>query len=159
MSSKYSKWVEEALKDGIIAFFDYSVFKDIQQIGKGGFGVIYSADYYNKKVALKCLGTNEPTKEFVNELKHLRTVSFHPNTNQFHGITIATLDKISETEVEFIINHNRLPLPVLTRNGAPTLLSVEPSAQIFKKPSLNKINRSRFSKRSLDATELKSQGL
>ncbi|CAG8699139.1 4895_t:CDS:1, partial [Scutellospora calospora] len=61
-----------------------------------------------------------------------------------------TLDEISETEVEFIINHNRLPLPVLTRNGAPTLLSVGPTAQIFKEPSSNKlisiINRPRSSK-------------
>ncbi|CAG8462531.1 8451_t:CDS:2, partial [Scutellospora calospora] len=48
----------------------------------------------------------------------------------------ATLDKISETEVEFIINQNRLPLPVLTKNNTPTLLSVGPSAQTFKEPSL-----------------------
>ncbi|CAG8663137.1 9875_t:CDS:2, partial [Scutellospora calospora] len=66
-NTKYSKWLEEALKDGTIAFYEYSEFKNVKEIGKGGFGVICSADFYTTKVAIKCLGTNEPTKEFVNE--------------------------------------------------------------------------------------------
>ncbi|CAG8445552.1 10239_t:CDS:2, partial [Scutellospora calospora] len=87
-NTKYSKWLEEALKDGTIAFYEYSEFKNVKVIEKGVFGDICSADFYTTKLALKCFGTNEPTKEFVNELRQLRTVSFHPNTNQFHGITI-----------------------------------------------------------------------
>ncbi|KAF0539814.1 kinase-like protein [Gigaspora margarita] len=87
-SKKYSKWLEEELQKGNIAFYKYSLFKNVQDIGKGGFGLISSADYDSTKVALKNLYTKEATRDFVNELKQLRAINFHPNINQFYGITI-----------------------------------------------------------------------
>ncbi|CAG8716185.1 22231_t:CDS:2, partial [Racocetra persica] len=51
-------------------------------------GDISSADYIEKKFALKHLKTKEATKEFVNELKQLRAMKFDPNINQFYGITM-----------------------------------------------------------------------
>ncbi|CAG8456815.1 5679_t:CDS:2, partial [Gigaspora rosea] len=108
-SEKYLKWLKEELEEGNIAFYEYSLFRNIKEIGKGGFGFIYSAeyDYDDVKVALKSLKTKEATKEFVSEI----------------------LNKISEEIVaeKFITNDNRYPAPILTRNGTPNLLSVGPS--------------------------------
>ncbi|CAG8819389.1 9915_t:CDS:2, partial [Dentiscutata erythropus] len=66
--SKYSEWLNEELQKGNIAFYEYSLFENvIKNIGKGGFGLISSAECNGKKFALKNLGTKEATKEFVNE--------------------------------------------------------------------------------------------
>ncbi|CAG8807689.1 19761_t:CDS:2, partial [Dentiscutata erythropus] len=66
--SKYSEWLKEELQKGNIEFYKYSSFENIiKGIGKGGFGLISSADCNGKKFALKNLGTKEATKDFVNE--------------------------------------------------------------------------------------------
>ncbi|CAG8699465.1 16197_t:CDS:2, partial [Gigaspora margarita] len=123
-SEKYLKWLKEELEEGNIDFYEYSLFRNVKEIGKGGFGFIYSAeyDYDEVKVALKSLKTKEATKEFVSELKHLRAMKFNSYINQFYGITIEEI--VAE---EFITNDNRYPTPILTRNGTPNLLSVGPS--------------------------------
>ncbi|CAG8746101.1 17781_t:CDS:2, partial [Dentiscutata erythropus] len=63
----------------------------------------------------------------------------------------------------FITNRNRRFIPVLTRNGSPDLLSVGPSAQIFRESSSSSLrrilNRSNSSQRLDDAREYKAQGL
>ncbi|KAF0537649.1 kinase-like protein [Gigaspora margarita] len=86
-SEKYLKWLKEELEEGNIDFYEYSLFRNVKEIGKGGFGFIYSAeyDYDEVKVAFK---TKEATKEFVSELKHLRAMKFNSYINQFYGITI-----------------------------------------------------------------------
>ncbi|CAG8609945.1 15605_t:CDS:2 [Cetraspora pellucida] len=89
-SSKYSDWFEKALRDGIITLYKYSLYSNVKEVGKGGFGIVYSADYEGRKVALKSVNTNEVTKEFVIELKRLSSIKSHPNLNQFHGVTIDT---------------------------------------------------------------------
>ncbi|KAF0559892.1 kinase-like protein [Gigaspora margarita] len=88
MSEKYPKWLREEQDKGNIVVFEHTLFRNINFIGKGGFGLISSADYDGVKIALKSLKTKEATREFVNELKQLRTIKFHPNVNQFYGITI-----------------------------------------------------------------------
>ncbi|CAG8456417.1 10580_t:CDS:2 [Acaulospora morrowiae] len=90
-----STWLEDSIKAGHIIYFDYSEFKVIKQIGKGGYGTVEYAEWKNtdQEVALKSLNTDEPQineeslKEFVNELDLLRKVSFHPNINRFYGVT------------------------------------------------------------------------
>ncbi|CAG8752040.1 13064_t:CDS:2, partial [Dentiscutata heterogama] len=92
MTGKYPNWLKEEQDKGNIVFFEYSLFRNIKDIGKGGFGLISSADYDGEKVALKSIKTIEATREFVNELKQLRFIKYHPNVNQFHGITIGTVN-------------------------------------------------------------------
>ncbi|RIB29154.1 kinase-like domain-containing protein [Gigaspora rosea] len=84
---KYPEWLKQELNKGNITFYYYSQFNNVKDIGKGGFGLISSADYNGTKFALKNLNTKEATREFVNELKQLRAVEVHPNINQFYGIT------------------------------------------------------------------------
>ncbi|CAG8769840.1 9341_t:CDS:2, partial [Dentiscutata heterogama] len=66
-SKKYLDWLKKECDEGNIAFYEYSLFSNIKEIGKGGFGVVSSADYDEEKVALKNLKTREATKKFVNE--------------------------------------------------------------------------------------------
>ncbi|CAG8603991.1 10322_t:CDS:2, partial [Dentiscutata heterogama] len=70
------------------AIFEYSLFSNIKDIGKDRFGFVSSADYDGEKVVLKSL----KTREFINEVKQLCALKFHPNVNQFHGITIGTVN-------------------------------------------------------------------
>ncbi|CAG8469554.1 21046_t:CDS:2 [Cetraspora pellucida] len=145
---KYSEWLNKEVKNGNIFFYKYSLFSNIEAIGRGGFGSISSADYDGEKVALKNLNTKEVTKNFANELRQLRAIKFHPNINQFYGISIEKT--IGE---EFIINRNRRLNPILTANRSTTLLSVELSGQIINEPSLDRSQNEDY------ANELKAQGL
>ncbi|CAG8691753.1 13258_t:CDS:2, partial [Cetraspora pellucida] len=87
--SHHSKWFEQ-IKDSI-ANYGFSAFENIKVIGKGAFGVVYSAEYNGKMFALKSLDNDnvnkEVSKEFIKELRQLYDISPHPNVNQFHGIT------------------------------------------------------------------------
>ncbi|CAB5395397.1 unnamed protein product [Rhizophagus irregularis] len=59
-----SGWIEEAITNNHIRFYEYDKFTCIEEIGSGSFG-----------------------KEIVNELKLQREVDFHDNIIRFHGIT------------------------------------------------------------------------
>ncbi|CAG8525719.1 33616_t:CDS:2, partial [Gigaspora margarita] len=64
---KYPNWLREEQNKGNIVVFEHTLFSNIKIIGKGGFGLISSADYDGVKIALKSLKTKEATREFVNE--------------------------------------------------------------------------------------------
>ncbi|KAF0499947.1 kinase-like protein [Gigaspora margarita] len=85
------KWFEKTLKEDDIIKYDYSVYENVEEIGTGGFGIVYSANYDGKKFALKSLKCEEAnkkaSKEFIKELKQLRTITSHHNINRFYGIT------------------------------------------------------------------------
>ncbi|CAG8800774.1 46020_t:CDS:2, partial [Gigaspora margarita] len=95
--SRYVVWFNNALDEGHINRFEYSDFRNIQEIGKGGFGIVHSADYLGTKLALKSFlrGKAMITKDFINELKQIRAVDFHPNIIKFFGISFGTGTYIS----------------------------------------------------------------
>ncbi|POG60496.1 kinase-like domain-containing protein [Rhizophagus irregularis DAOM 181602=DAOM 197198] len=88
------EWIRKKIKDEDIHYFEYSEFNDIEEIGKGGFGIVNSAVTNDgMRVALKSLIEKKTSKieeddikKFVNELKLVRMVHFHPNINRFLGI-------------------------------------------------------------------------
>ncbi|GES97479.1 kinase-like domain-containing protein [Rhizophagus clarus] len=88
------EWIKKKINDEDIRYFEYSEFNDIEEIGKGGFGVVNKAVTNDgMQVALKGLikkntsGIEEEhIKKFVNELKLVRMVDFHQNVNSFLGI-------------------------------------------------------------------------
>ncbi|CAG8563306.1 7374_t:CDS:2 [Acaulospora morrowiae] len=85
-------WLEDAIKDGNINSFDYSQFSILKEIGRGGFGVVKSAqsEILERKVALKSLNTDDISKtfmkEFIREIKLLKDLH-HPNINKLYGVT------------------------------------------------------------------------
>ncbi|CAG8638313.1 6862_t:CDS:2, partial [Gigaspora rosea] len=118
VQNKYPEWLKKEQNEGNIVFYDYSQFKNVKDIGKGGFGLISSAYCDGTKVALKNLNTKEATREFVNEVI------------------------IKETVVEeFITNDNQKPIPILTRNGAYNLFPIGPTIQTLNEPSLRNPNQ------------------
>ncbi|GBC01762.1 hypothetical protein RclHR1_04320003 [Rhizophagus clarus] len=88
------EWIRKKIKDEDIHYFEYKEFNDIEEIGKGGFGVVYKAvTNYGMQVAFKGLIEKKTLKiekddiiKFVNELKLVRMVDFHQNVNSFLGI-------------------------------------------------------------------------
>ncbi|CAB5382525.1 unnamed protein product [Rhizophagus irregularis] len=92
------EWIKKKIEDADILYFEYSEFIEIEEIGKGGFGIVNKAETSDKKlVALKGLIEKKSSKfekfeeniikSFVEELKLLRTISYHDNINSFLGIT------------------------------------------------------------------------
>ncbi|GES97465.1 kinase-like domain-containing protein [Rhizophagus clarus] len=84
------EWIKKKIEDEDIIFFKYNEFKNIEKIDKGGFGVVNKAKTNDRKqVALKVLSRIDESiiKNFVKELKLLRTVSYHDNINTFLGIS------------------------------------------------------------------------
>ncbi|GBC01816.1 hypothetical protein RclHR1_04340013 [Rhizophagus clarus] len=82
------------IKDGDINYFEYDEFINMEKVGEGAFGIVKRADWKSGeiKVALKVLTRNSAVdehnmKKFLKELNNLRKVCFHPNINQFFGIT------------------------------------------------------------------------
>ncbi|CAG8668882.1 12413_t:CDS:2, partial [Dentiscutata erythropus] len=74
---------------------------------------------------------------------------FDPQKRPTTKEILTTLDKILEetTSEAFIINRNRRPVPILTRNVPPTL-PVVPSTQIYREPSPRSLKPEMISNRS-----------
>ncbi|CAB4379819.1 unnamed protein product [Rhizophagus irregularis] len=86
-----SGWIEEAITNNHIRFYEYDKFTCIEEIGSGSFGKVFKAKFKSsdKYFALKSFFNlnNITIKEIVNELKLQREVDFHDNIIRFHGIT------------------------------------------------------------------------
>ncbi|RIA87873.1 kinase-like domain-containing protein [Glomus cerebriforme] len=89
-----NEWIETKVRDGDITYFEYDEFINLEKTGEGAFGTVKKADWRSGgiKIALKVLANNPSINEdnmnkFLKELKNLRKVSFHPNINQFYGIS------------------------------------------------------------------------
>ncbi|RIB28327.1 kinase-like domain-containing protein [Gigaspora rosea] len=93
VESSNVEWYEQRLKEGRIFQYDYSKFINKKQIGEGGFGTVYSADYGDQKLALKRLNSKSTIKDFAREVKKIYKVSIHDNINRFHGITYDSTTK------------------------------------------------------------------
>lgn len=70
MSSDSNNWIDNAISEMHIKYFDYKHFRNIEEIGKGGFGKIYRANWKNmeRHLVLKSLLDMNPIA--VKELAH-----------------------------------------------------------------------------------------
>ncbi|CAG8485989.1 10500_t:CDS:10 [Scutellospora calospora] len=88
-TTQTSDWLKSALDQGFIKRFDYSEFENFQVIGNGGYGTVRVAYWRGGgiKVALKELNDVNFSSKIIDE------VSFHPNINQFYGVTEGNREK------------------------------------------------------------------
>ncbi|GBC00447.1 hypothetical protein RclHR1_03860012 [Rhizophagus clarus] len=91
--NEWSKWIDEAVSKKHIKHYEYKHFKNIQEIGTGGFGKVYRAKWKNsyQYFALKSLLNIDESaiKELVHEIELQREVTFHNNIISFYGVTIS----------------------------------------------------------------------
>ncbi|CAB5198285.1 unnamed protein product [Rhizophagus irregularis] len=89
-SNDWNKWIEEEISKKLIKYYEYDQFYDIQEIGSGGFGKVYRANWKNshKRYAIKSFfNINDATvKALVREIQLQREVDFH-NVIRFYGVT------------------------------------------------------------------------
>ncbi|KAF0469710.1 kinase-like protein [Gigaspora margarita] len=88
-----------AIERESINSFEFKSFKNVEHIGKGGFGDIVSADSEDmgQTVALKCY-TKASYNDIVREVKIITKVHHHANIIRFFGIT-----KNPETEKYYMV--------------------------------------------------------
>ncbi len=71
-SNEWVNWIEEAIEKNFLKYYEYDHFSNIQEIGSGGFGKVYCAnwEYSHKHFALKSFSNfnNATVKEIVNEV-------------------------------------------------------------------------------------------
>ena len=71
-SNEWINWIEEAISKKLIRYYEYEHFHSIQEIGSGGFGKVYRANWKNldKYLALKSFFnySNAMAKEIVQEV-------------------------------------------------------------------------------------------
>ncbi|RHZ49474.1 hypothetical protein Glove_520g15 [Diversispora epigaea] len=82
--------LDNVIKSNQIIQYGYNSFENIEFIGRGFFGGIYSATLKNEnmKVVIKSTVVNPNSIElFVNELKNFSNVNWHENVIKFFGIS------------------------------------------------------------------------
>ena len=70
-SNEWNDWIEDAISRKLIKHYEYAEFRNIKEIGKGGFGEVYRANWKNSYnyLALKSFNFDNVTaKEIVNEV-------------------------------------------------------------------------------------------
>ncbi|KAF0415578.1 kinase-like protein [Gigaspora margarita] len=95
MANIQEEWLEKAILERHIKSIDYNKFTDPIVIGEGGFGKVFKCEWKDCEltVALKCLKVDTTSidekiiKDFIDELKLLRSVSSHQNIITFYGVT------------------------------------------------------------------------
>ncbi|KAF0465400.1 kinase-like protein [Gigaspora margarita] len=95
MTNITEEWLEKAISDGHIDYIEYNKFINPIEIGIGGFGKVFKYEWKDCEltVALKCLKVDTSIddekiiKDFIDELKLLRKVSYHPNVITFYAVT------------------------------------------------------------------------
>lgn len=72
-SNKWINWIEAAINNKLIKYFEYKHFNNVQEIGSGSFGKVFRANWknFNGFFALKSIyNLNKVTiKEIVHEVK------------------------------------------------------------------------------------------
>ncbi|GBC47617.2 kinase-like domain-containing protein [Rhizophagus irregularis DAOM 181602=DAOM 197198] len=105
--NEWFKWIDEAIAKKHIKHYEYKYFKDIQEIGIGGFGKVYRAKWKNlpKYFALKSLLNIDEgaIKELVNEIELQREVIFHDNIISFYGITISDQENQNDNVKKYLL--------------------------------------------------------
>ncbi|RIA84013.1 kinase-like domain-containing protein [Glomus cerebriforme] len=90
-SNEEINWIEEAISNKLIKHYEFENFYNLTEIGSGGFGIVYRANWKNsyKYFALKSFinFNNAVVKEIIREIKLQREVDFHDNVISFHGVT------------------------------------------------------------------------
>ncbi|RIB23443.1 kinase-like domain-containing protein [Gigaspora rosea] len=88
------QWLNEAITNDHINFYEFNKFTFIKKIDEGGFGSVakYKWNDAELDVALKCRKVDKDLsgkmiRDFIQELKLLRKVANHKNIIGFHGIT------------------------------------------------------------------------
>ncbi|KAF0521653.1 kinase-like protein [Gigaspora margarita] len=94
MQNVQEEWLEKAIFERHINSINYNKFTDPIVIGEGGFGKVFKYEWKDCEltVALKCLKVDTSIdekiiKDFIDELKLLRSVCYHPNIITFYGVT------------------------------------------------------------------------
>ncbi|CAB5345054.1 unnamed protein product [Rhizophagus irregularis] len=104
IEKEWISWLNEAIKNDHIKYYEYEQFDKIKLIGSGAFSDVYRAKWkHTEKVfALKAFKNkgqqNIAFKEIINELKLQRKVDFHENIIRFLGISIWNEDYVMVME-------------------------------------------------------------
>jgi len=71
-TNEWIDWIEVAIKDECLKYYDFKIFSNIKEIGSGGFGKVYRANWKNFEnyFALKSFFNfdNATVKEIVHEV-------------------------------------------------------------------------------------------
>ena len=71
-SNEWINWIEEAISKKLIKYYEFEYFHNIKEIGSGGCGKVYRANWKNsyKSLALKSFSNlnNATAKEIVHEV-------------------------------------------------------------------------------------------
>ncbi|PKC67841.1 HCP-like protein [Rhizophagus irregularis] len=89
-NSDYIDWIEKAIEDNYITYFDYDEFTNKQEFENSdtsSVGKIFKANYKNNDTPLIVKTPGLDIKKFINELKIRKEVDFHTNILQIHGIS------------------------------------------------------------------------
>ncbi|CAB4398034.1 unnamed protein product [Rhizophagus irregularis] len=81
-------WLEKAISENYIKYYDYTDFTNKEKINNGSFGKVFRVNWKDSDtvMALK-YPFNLTIKEIVNEIKIQREVDYHSNIIRFYGIS------------------------------------------------------------------------
>ncbi|GBC21921.2 kinase-like domain-containing protein [Rhizophagus irregularis DAOM 181602=DAOM 197198] len=107
-SNDWNEWIEEAISKKHIKYYEYEKFYNIQEIGSGGFGKVYRANWKNshKRYAIKSFFNinDAAVKAIVHEIQLQREVDFHDNVIRFYGVT-ASIKENQRKEYSLVMEY------------------------------------------------------
>ncbi|KAF0501387.1 kinase-like protein [Gigaspora margarita] len=87
-------WLDDAILNQQIKYYDYNEFSNLKKIGEGMFGSVYKSELRNPRlnVVLKYLSIDasfddDVAEKFIKEIQFLQEFTSHPNVVKFYGIT------------------------------------------------------------------------
>ncbi|CAB4380858.1 unnamed protein product [Rhizophagus irregularis] len=88
VSDTYTDWLEKAISENYIKYYDYAEFTNKEEINNGSFGKVFRVNRKDSDtvMALK-YPFNLTIEEIVNEIKMQREVDYHSNIVRFYGIS------------------------------------------------------------------------
>ncbi|CAI2180671.1 3736_t:CDS:2 [Funneliformis geosporum] len=96
-STAYFDWIEKAISEDYIKYYDFAKFINKEEISNGSYGKISRANWNDSDTVMVLKSSyDSDIKKIVNEIKMQREIDYHENIIKFYGISKLETESINK---------------------------------------------------------------